>query len=580
MLKAGSQWVCRSHSTSLDVIDRFLVGRNYQRSDRIDMVSIRDISDPFNLKDIDKAVDRLYFAIKKKQPVFVHGDYDTDGATASAVIKHFLTSFGVHVIPWIPDRFEDGYGLSKESVRVIANSKTPLVITVDCGISDNGIARQIESLTGSDVIVTDHHDQVNGYVPECHAVINPKRSDCQSHLHQLAGVGVAWKLVHATMKKLYPKGIPDDKVEFLESLLGLVAIGTVADMVPIVGENRFFVYKGIQTLREYRLPFIDGVMKFLQKIGRGNTVIDESFIGFKLAPSINAVSREKCNAKKNVDLFCSTSVDEAYQIYETNNALNENRKERQTELTEVILKNKEHINVYDKSIVINGGDFKGHDIEEGIMGILASQILDVYQVPVTIFSGNEKDGIIKGSIRTNNIISASSFINFIKEKKIISHGGGHSAAGGLGLPVKNIQDFRKYFNDYSTKNGKNHHHKIINYDTDITVDKINEDFINHYGLYGPYANAEKPSFLTCGRITNVVHLSRKNPNDQHRILNIKDGMNIFQVKTFNFKKIECEINSSKDYEMIITPSINIFNGRKNVEFLLVDLREKMDLVDF
>jgi single-stranded-DNA-specific exonuclease len=402
--------------------------------------SLDGLHSPFKLADMDKAVERIHKAISRGEKICVYGDYDTDGTTATALLLNTFRQMDVLVDYYIPNRFGEGYGLSEDTVEKIhQKNEAKLLITVDCGITAvKEIA--LANTLGLDVIVTDHH-QPEAEQPPAYALISPKISGNEYPYTELAGVGLAFKLA---------QGLIDDKA-FLESLLDLVALGTVVDMAPLTGENRILSRLGLMELNKRERP---GVHALCEAAGHKiDTPLDGYALSYKLGPRINAAGRMD-TAHKVVDLFTTDSEDEATRIASELNEANKRRrklgKQIQDEALEII---KKEIDDDTVGIVVASDkwDEKAEDAakgkEKGVVGIVAARLKETFYKPTVVLAidGDEATGsgrCIEGMNLADSFVACTELL--------VKHGG-HQAAAGLTLKTKNIPKFRKAFNEYASE---------------------------------------------------------------------------------------------------------------------------------
>ena len=394
--------------------------------------SLKDIRPPFGMKDMDPAVRRLHRALIEKEKIIIYGDYDADGVTSTALLFEFLRSAGAQVSYFIPHRLHDGYGMKEAFIQ---NRALPdgigLIVTVDCGSSDHAAVAAAKK-AGIDVIVTDHHIP-DEPLPEATALVNPNRRDCSVGLGSLAGVGVAFYLLIALRKYLRDKGYWNNIREpNLKSCCDLVALGTIADMVPMRKENRIFARTGVDVIRSSGRP---GIRALMTVSGIDPMVADASDIAFRLAPRLNAAGRMD-HAAKAVSLLTERDPSAALQTAEHLDMLNRRRREIEQETLNQILNNLES----------EPGKLEGHTLvlsdslwHEGVLGIVASRLVNLYHRPVVLISTAKAIG--RGSARS---IPGINLYEALKScNRHLTAFGGHSTAAGLSIPVESIPGFRK-----------------------------------------------------------------------------------------------------------------------------------------
>ncbi len=384
--------------------------------------------DPYLLKGMDQAVTRIRKAILQREKIAVYGDYDVDGITSVSLIYLVLRQLNADVIYFIPDRLKEGYGVNSDAIRHLNAQGISLIITVDCGITsvqEVNLAKQL----GIDMIVTDHH-QCPPQVPDAVAVINPKQPDCSYPFKELAGVGVAFKLVQALMGK---ERLPD----LMEQYSSLVALGTVADIVPLKDENRIIVHYGIKYMKQCENP---GIQALLKVAGFSEREVDAGTLGFQLAPRINATGRIG-NADMGVSLFVSDSIEQASTIAGILDEYNTRRKEmEQAIFDEAQQMIRETPSMLSKNIMI----LKNQNWHHGVIGIVASRLTEEYYKPCILFS--EENGCCKGSARSVkgfNIYEALCAVSQSLERF-----GGHELAAGLTVCTEQFDRFREALECY------------------------------------------------------------------------------------------------------------------------------------
>ncbi|MBI4746663.1 MAG: single-stranded-DNA-specific exonuclease RecJ, partial [Deltaproteobacteria bacterium] len=400
--------------------------------------TLSDIRSPLGMKGMKEGVERVLKALHNKEKIAIYGDYDVDGITSTSILLMFLKSAGADVSYYIPERIAEGYGLNADAIRSLAEKGVTLVITVDCGISDHTEVKLAKEL-GVDVIVTDHHE-VPDDPPPAYVVINPKQQGCPFPFKNLAGVGVAFNMIIALRATLRDEGFWKGKeVPNLKEYLDLVALGTIADVVPLVDENRIFVKYGLMELTASTKP---GIIALKEISGLSDAQINAGMVGYRLAPRINAAGR----VGKGVDgvrLLTSERYDEAASIAKL---LDDGNKERQG-LEEVILREATEMAeaglIYGrKSLVLASENW-----HPGVIGIVASRIAEKYYRPTVMIA--LKNGVGKGSARS---IHPFMLYEGLKEcSHLLNEFGGHDYAAGLSINEENVEKFRDAFERVASK---------------------------------------------------------------------------------------------------------------------------------
>lgn len=403
---------------------------------------VRDTHDPFLLKDMDKAVDRIIKAINNNEKIIIYSDYDADGIPGAVVLHDFFKKIGHENFEnYIPDRHEEGFGLNIEAVEEFAKDGAHLIITIDCGISDNlPIARARE--LGIDVIVTDHHEP-SGELPNAFAIVDPKQHDCTYPEKILCGSGVIFKVIQAILSKkdlIKKNGLekpreknsektPEIKEGWEKWLLDMVGLATLSDMVPLVGENRAFAYYGLKVLRiSPRL----GLMKLLRKVNTNQRYVTEDDIGFTITPRINAASR--MGVPMNAFTLLSTKDEvEAGMLADHLNKINDERKGAVAAIAKEVKKKIEERAVGEelKEIIVMGNP----KWRPSLLGLVANSLKDDHGRPVFLW-GREGGSVIKGSCRSDGSVSVVELMEAVKETFIVF--GGHAFSGGFSVVHEKI----------------------------------------------------------------------------------------------------------------------------------------------
>ncbi len=385
---------------------------------------LKNLHDPFLLKDMDRAVDRVVAALGKRQKIAVYGDYDVDGTTSTALVYLFLRELGADTSYYIPQRRNEGYGLNIEAIKKLHASGVKVIITVDCGISNCEEAAYAKSL-GIDIIISDHHE-VPVDLPPAFAVLNPKQSDCPFPFKGLAGVGVAFNLVIALRSRLREIGFFKGEVPNLKKYLDLVCIGTVADMVPLVDENRILVKFGLKELEAATRP---GLKALMEASGLKPGRCDAGNIAFQLAPRINAAGR-LTDAVKAVRLLVTEDEKEAASLADELNRENSARQRIEEEILGQAISMAG--DAADKGIVLA---LEGW--HPGVIGIVASRLADRFSKPVVMISLEGEVG--KGSARGIKSFNILDGLRACAER--LERFGGHKAAAGLTIKKENLEPF-------------------------------------------------------------------------------------------------------------------------------------------
>ncbi|WP_177163151.1 single-stranded-DNA-specific exonuclease RecJ [uncultured Fusobacterium sp.] len=521
---------------------------------------VEDITSPFLLKDIDKAVERLEIAKEKGEPVWIYGDYDVDGITSVSLCYLALKELGYNVKYYIPLR-DEGYGLNIEALNYIKSEGGTLVITVDCGISSHKEIAHANEI-GIDIIVTDHHE-INSGNPPAFAVINPKREDNEYKFKYLAGVGTAFFLISALFEK---NNLKDELYKYLD----IVAIGTVADIVPLLKENRIFVKEGLEYLRRSKWLGINMLIKkiFEDYETRKFNTYD---IGFIIAPIFNAAGRLE-DAKRAVELFiekdhrvCSTIISELL-------SKNSERKEIQEDIFQKAVEKIENEKLYENAVLIVGEEGFHH----GVIGIVASKILDRYYKPTIIMEIKKDEGVATASCRSIegfNIIEALN--NF---SDLLLKYGGHSGAAGFSIKIENIPEFSKRLNEYAEKTISDIAFvKPIKIDKPLAFYKISYDFLDKISLLEPFGfgNSSPIFSLNNCQFDNLRLIGK---DRKHIMMNIiKDGQEFKNCVWFNSDDVFEELVSLTNIDIAFKLKLETFKDKYQYKVFIEDIKESINI---
>lgn len=521
---------------------------------------VEDITSPFLLKDIDKAVERLEIAKEKGEPVWIYGDYDVDGITSVSLCYLALKELGYNVKYYIPLR-DEGYGLNIEALNHIKSEGGTLIITVDCGISSHKEIAHANDI-GIDIIVTDHHEINNGN-PPAFAVINPKREDNEYKFKYLAGVGTAFCLISALFER---NNLKDELYKYLD----IVAIGTVADIVPLLKENRIFVKEGLEYLRRSKWLGINMLIKkiFEDYETRKFNTYD---IGFIIAPIFNAAGRLE-DAKRAVELFIEKDHRVCSSIISELLSKNNERKEIQEDIFQKAVEKIENEKLYENAVLVVGEEGFHH----GVIGIVASKILDRYYKPTIIMEIKKDEGIATASCRSIegfNIIEALN--NF---SDLLLKYGGHSGAAGFSIKIENIPEFSKRLNEYAEKTISDIAFvKPIKIDKPLAFYKISYDFLDKISLLEPFGfgNSSPIFSLNNCQFDNLRLIGK---DRKHIMLNIiKDGYEFKNCVWFNSDDIFEELVSLTNIDIAFKLKLETFKDKYQYKIFIEDIKESISI---
>jgi len=548
-------------SISLDispVLAGILIRRGYSEIEEIRNFLYPDITssnDPFLMKDMDVAVERIVRAVENDERVLIYGDYDVDGLTAAALLEIVLRDLGLTVHHYIPNRLSEGYGVSLDGIRHAKENGAALIITVDCGIAAQNEVRLANSM-GLDVIITDHHEPGQER-PEAVAVLNPKQPDCTYPDKELAGIGVAFKLSQGVFRRLQK-----DEVR-LHGLLDLVALGTIADVAPIVGENRLFVAKGLDVMQ--RNPSL-ALAALLRAAGLFGKELTTSHVAFTLAPRINAVGR--MGDSQNVVNFLTT--DSPQEAAEMAMVLEQENRKRQKIDSRVLIEARERMTGFDPerewAIVL-----ASHTWHQGVLGIVASRLVEQFHRPVVLLTIDE-DGNGRGSARSIQPFHLYNALNSCRD--LLEEFGGHQYAAGIKIKEENIDEFRRRLNLQAKEHLTAHLLiKELVIDADVTMDQVDTELYRAMKLLAPNGPANpRPLFLMRGL---TVDGYPRTVGEGHLKLKVKSGSQTLDAIGFNLgEMIEDLSTNSGSLDMVFTLDKNTWQGVTSLQAKIKDLKIK------
>ena len=499
--------------------------------------------DPLLMQDMGKGTVRILQALGKKEKITVYGDYDVDGITATALLTKTLRTLGGNVDFYIPDRQKEGYGLNVDALKTLRENGTKLVVTVDCGIAGIDEVAAVKGLM--DIIITDHHIP-SATLPEAVVVINPHREDCKYPDKNLSGVGVAFKLCQSLYTMSKGKKFADD--------LDFVALGTIADIVPLVGENRKLVKLGLEAIQNSDKPGIQALIEVSALSGRE---IGPGQVGFGLAPRLNAAGRIG-HAKDGVELLLATDRKEADKIAEDLNDSNMERQEIEKEILAEAEAKLAKMDMSNKHSIVLAGE----NWHPGVIGIVASRIVDMYYLPTIIIS--HQGDIGKGSCRSIRALHMHDALS-ANESHLLGYGG-HSQAAGLTIKIDEIEAFAESFDDYVAKTLKPEDYiPTVDVSAIMSPDEITEDFINELKLLEPYGMGNpKPIFGAkniSGKKSRVM-----GRDNQHLAFMLGKKLDRTALCWNNAKYVDVVARDKLD--IVYTAQMSEWQGENNIELVV------------
>jgi len=514
----------------------------------VDFFTDAELSDPFEMKDMDKAAEIINNAVDAYDLICIYGDYDCDGVTSTTILFNYLESMGANVMYYIPER-DAGYGMNMEAVEQLAQSGVKLIVTVDNGISAIPEAERIAEL-GMQLVVTDHH-QPGEVLPKAAAVVDPHRADDMSAFKNLCGAGVAFKLCAALDGGSY------DAV--LEQYSDICAIGTIADIVPLTGENRALVKRGLEYMSNTEVIGLDLLLE-RAKIDRNN--ITSNNIAFRVAPVINASGRFGSPVTAVKALLAEDETD-AEDYVETIVTLNGQRKQTETDIMTDIVN---HINLHPEVLNHRVLILAGKGWHHGVIGIVAARILEYFGKPSIIISIDE-NGQARGSARSVKGFNIFECLTYCS--KVLTKFGGHECAGGLSLDEKDIAEFIRLAYEFSARS-ENPPVAVMTADKLLMPEDLNIECIKGLNVLEPFgAENPQPVFAILGaRADKIIPLSQ----GKHTKIDFTYGNTSAQALMFGISPEKLCFAVGDRIDMLVNLEINVFNGRENISVRVIDHR--------
>lgn len=470
------------------------------------------LSDPFLMKDMDKAVERIHRAIEGKEKIVVYGDYDVDGVCATAVLFSYLESAGANVFYKLPNREKEGYGLNSRVLEKLKEKGVDLVITVDNGIAATEQVEFARSI-GLDIVITDHH-LPKEQIPDALAVVDPLQPGDNSPFKSLAGVGVAFKLVCAL------EGAPCE--EMLDYYADYVGVGTVADLMLLEGENRTFVKAGLEMLADEPRC---GFAALLKISGLGDKQVTSENIAYTIAPRINAAGRMG-DATDRLELLLCENEEDADKMARFLEEENRRRQAAQNKIAEEITSRIAADREFSKDRVIV---VRGEDYHPGVVGIVASRLVELYAKPAIVFTKDGEDDNYKGSGRSVPVFNLNNAL--ANTSRYLTGFGGHELAAGLSAKKENIEPFRKAINEFAMGNEDMAKAMDLNVDCLLDLDEINVESVLQIDFLAPFGNGnESPLFAVKDAVITAVYPVS---DGKHMRIKFRQGNNYAQGIMFN-----------------------------------------------
>jgi single-stranded-DNA-specific exonuclease len=550
----SNEVIALSEELSVDlVIAKILIQRGIKSFDSAKTFfrpSLNELHDPFLMKDMKKAVQRIEKAILGNKKIMIYGDYDVDGTTSVTLVYSFLKSIYNNVTKYIPDRYKEGYGVSRQGVDYAKNQEIDLIIALDCGITAIDKVKYAKELE-IDFIICDHHIPLTN-LPEAEAVLDPKRNDCEYPFKELCGCGIGFKLIHAlniTLKKPF-----EDLLKYLD----LVAVAIASDIVPINGENRILTFFGLEQIRKNPRP---GFKLFLKSI---KNVIDVRDLIYVIAPRINAAGRMD-HGIKAVDLLLASDSNNLISLARNIELLNTERKVKQELITEEALLQIHELDETEKftTVVYNS---KWH---KGVVGIVASKLIEHYFRPTIVLTKSEDE--IVGSVRS---VPGFDIYEVLQDcKSFLNQFGGHKYAAGLSLSFTNLEGFKLAF-EKSVKRRilEDQRSPSFYYDTEIRFDLISPKFNRILSQFGPFGPQNRSPIFKTSNCRDSGFSKVIGRDKSHLSIEVKDSDGII-IKgiAFGMAKHINRIKSQDHFSILYSIEENNYKGIKNIQLKIKDI---------
>jgi single-stranded-DNA-specific exonuclease len=532
------------------LIARLLVVRGLTEPDQAQRFlfgSTADFHDPFAMHDMDVAVERVHEAIRNQEKIRIYGDYDADGVSSTTLMSYLMRSLGANFDYYIPNRFNEGYGLNIAALDKAKSEGVRLVITVDTGISAVEQAQHAREI-GLDLIITDHHEPPE-LLPDAYAVINPKKPGCSYPFDMLAGVGVAFKVAHALLGRL-----PEEWFE-------IAALGTIADLVPLVDENRLIVKYGLEQMGRTALP---GMKALIQMSGVKDSVVGVGHVGFGMAPRINAGGRLD-TADDAVKLLTTYDEQEAEQLAYALDQMNKERQRLVEEMTKEAVEMWEELRTpaQDHFIVLAKEDWN-----VGVVGIVASKLVEKYYRPVIILGIDPAKGIAKGSARS---IDGFDLYGALTEcHELLQHYGGHKAAAGMTLEIKNVDAFRRRLNELASERlSEEDKIPLTKVDAECELQQIDMPLLEQIEKMAPFGMGNpSPKWLIKGSILGEARTLGK--GNSHLKMQLIGDKRVDAIG-FHIGKLAHHLTLHSQPRIVGELQVNEWNGIRRPQVLVHDI---------
>ncbi len=526
----------------------------YDEAKKFFRPSLEDLHDPFLMRDMDKAIERIGEALAKKEHILIYGDYDVDGTTAVSLVYTFLKGYSGNIGYYIPDRYKEGYGISKQGIDWAKENGYSLIIALDCGIKSNDKVEYAKSL-GIDFVICDHH-RPGAEIPAAVAVLDPKRNDCEYPYKELSGCGIGFKLIQAFAQVNH---VPFNQ---LEQFLDLVAISIAADIVPITGENRILAFYGLQRLNKEPRP---GVKAILELTGIKKELVINDIV-FTIAPRINAAGRIE-HGEKAVELLIQKKEDLASFLGDDINEQNTTRKNLDTLITDQALQQIENDESFRnrKSTVVYNPEW-----HKGVIGIVASRLTDKYYRPTIVLT--RSNGHVSGSARSVKDFDVYNAIESCSD--LLEQFGGHMYAAGLTMKEENVVEFTRRFEKIVSETIEDRMlTREIEVDAELNLKDITPSFYRILKQFAPFGPGNMaPIFRTSGVRDNGRGRVVGNNHLKLSLTQEEINSSLFDGIAFQLGHHHPMVEQQESFDVVYHVEENTFNGRTTLQLNIKDLK--------
>ncbi|MEW5979193.1 MAG: single-stranded-DNA-specific exonuclease RecJ [Acidobacteriota bacterium] len=513
---------------------------------------LEGLEDPFLMSGLDVAVSRILQAVRLQEKVLIYGDYDVDGTTAVVILRKALEILGLQASYWIPRRLVDGYGMQEDVVTQAAADGVRLIISVDTGIKAFEVVEKVNQL-GLDCIITDHHVPENG-LPRALAVLNPKRPDCPYPNKNLCGVGVAFKLVQALFMKT-------GKEKYLQPFLKIVAIGTIADAVPLIGENRIFAKLGLEGLKA---PVNAGLRSLIEVSGLEGRPITSSDVGFRLAPRINAVGRMG-GGDQAVELFSANDGEKARLLAVELDRLNRERQQIEDQILKEIDEQLQTQPPHEQDLVLV---IDGENWHRGVIGIAATKLMERFHRPVLVIAKEGQIGY--GSGRSPKGFPLLEALDHCRT--LFDRFGGHAQAVGFQIPVQSIDLLRQRVNSYARGvAGSADLQAVVEIDAEVRLSDLDEDCFRQIDRLSPFGTGNpQPTFAA--RDLTVIAEPRSLRGKHLKFRVEQDGKAMDAVGWNLYDRYRDRLRPESGVSLAFALALNTFQQMKSLQLVVKDIQ--------